>query len=157
AKDDWIVIAIGNDTLWQTFCKAVQRNDLASDGRFAGNRERTAHLTELNAILEPLFGRRTVAEWSSLFSEVGIPHSRINNIEQMMQSRQVHARNMIATVQDSLAGAVSVAGNPIKMTNLEDSTERPAIPELGEHTAAVLEALGYDDDQIAAMHDQGVI
>ncbi|MFW5826980.1 MAG: CoA transferase, partial [Alkalispirochaeta sp.] len=157
AKDDWIVIAIGNDTLWQTFCKAVERNDLASDGRFAGNRDRTTNLTELNKILEPLFARRTVGEWSSLFSEVGIPHSRINNIEQMMQSRQVQARNMIATVQDKIAGLVKVAGNPIKMTNLEDSTERPAIAELGEHTISVLEAIGYDDDQIAAMQEQGVI
>ena len=103
AKDDWLVVAIGNDTLWQTFCQAVNRNDLAADGRFATNPQRTANLEALNAILEPLFAQRTVGEWSSLFSEAGIPHSRINNIEQMMQSRQVQARNMVATVVDRIA------------------------------------------------------
>tara|TARA_B100000614_G_scaffold96547_1_gene87217 strand:+ start:110 stop:1303 length:1194 start_codon:yes stop_codon:yes gene_type:complete len=157
AKDDWLVVAIGNDTLWQTFCQTVNRNDLAADGRFATNPQRTANLEALNAILEPLFAQRTVGEWSSLFSEAGIPHSRINNIEQMMQSRQVQARNMVATVVDRIAGTVKVAGNPIKLSEMEDGTERPPIPELGEHTDDVLAALGFDDDQIHAMHQQGVV
>ncbi|MDA3951195.1 MAG: CaiB/BaiF CoA-transferase family protein [Spirochaeta sp.] len=157
ASDDWIVVAIGNDALWQTFCKTINRNDLAADGRFATNQKRTEHLTELNAVLDPLFLRRTVGEWSSLFSDAGIPHSRINKIEQVMQNRQVRARNMIVTVEDALAGTVSVAGNPIKMSSMEDPTTRPPIPELGEDTDDVLQALGYDDDQIAAMRRQGVI
>ncbi len=40
---------------------------------------------------------------------------------------------------------------------MEDSTERPPVPELGEHTADVLQSLGYDEDQIAAMRAQGVV
>ena len=157
AQDDWIVVAIGNDSLWQRFCAAVERNDLASDSRFSTNPARTTHLEELNTRLDPLFSQRTVAQWSSLFSEVGIPHSRINSIEQVMQNRQVQARNMIATVEDRLAGIVQVAGNPIKMSGMEDSTDRPPVPELGEHTESILTNLGYDEDQIAAMRDQGVV
>lgn len=157
AADDWFVVAIGNDALWQSFCAAVGRNDLAGDGRFATNPLRTKHLTELNAILEPLFAQKSVNEWATLFSSNGIPHSRINSIEQMMQNRQVRARNMIATVDDRLAGAVQVAGNPIKLSSMADETSRPPVPELGEHTADVLAGLGYDDDQIAALRAQGVI
>lgn len=157
ASDDWIVVAIGNDALWQTFCNAIGRNDLAADGRFETNQKRTQNLPELNSILEPLMATKTVGEWSSLFGGVGIPHSRINNIEQVMQNRQVRARNMIVDVEDRLAGTVSVAGNPIKMSGMEDPTSRPPVPELGEHTEAVLQHLGYDDDQIAAMRDHGVI
>lgn len=157
AADDWIVVAIGNDALWQTFCAAIQRNDLASDDRFSTNPKRTQHLEALNAILEPLIARKTVAEWSSLFAERGIPHSRINKIEQVLQNRQVQARNMVVTVEDRLAGTVSVAGNPIKMSAMDDPSTRPPIPELGEHTAAVLRSLGYDDDQIASMRETGVI
>ncbi|MCG8478041.1 MAG: CoA transferase, partial [Spirochaetales bacterium] len=103
AKDDWIVIAIGNDGLWQTFCEVVERTDLASDARFATNPKRTENLEELNAIVESLLAQRTVGEWSGIFSERGIPHSRINQIEQVVQNRQIHARNMIATVEDRLA------------------------------------------------------
>jgi CoA:oxalate CoA-transferase len=157
ASDDWIVVAIGNDALWQSFCTAVERNDLASDARFETNPKRTEHLDELNAILEPLFLRRTVAEWSSLFSHAGIPHSRINKIEQVLQNRQVRARNMVVTVEDTVAGTVSVAGNPIKMSGMDDPPTRPPIPELGEHTEQVLRAIGYTEDQIAGFREQGVV
>ncbi len=157
AADDWIVVAVGNDALWLKFCEAVQRNDLAADGRFATNPKRTQHLDELNAILEPLFRTHSVGEWISIFTKFGIPHSRINKIEQVMQNRQVRARNMIVTVEDKEAGTINVAGNPIKMSAMEDSPTRPPIPELGEHTEAVLRALGYDDDQIGAMRNQGVV
>jgi CoA:oxalate CoA-transferase len=157
AADDWFVVAIGNDTLWQTFCTAVGRNDLARDNRFATNPLRTEHLAELNAVLDQLFARKTVGEWSSIFSSAGIPHSRINQIEQVLQNRQVQARNMVATVHDRLAGTVHVAGNPIKMSNLPDSTDRPPVPELGEHTDAVLAAMGLSPDEIAAMHAEGVV
>lgn len=157
AQDDWLVIAIGNDTLWQTFCAAVGRNDLAGDGRFASNRDRTENLTALNEILDPLMKQKTVGDWCSVFSGAGIPHARINKIEQVLQNRQVRARNMIATVQDKMAGTISVAGNPVKMSGMEDTTDRPPLPELGEHTMDVLTALGFDDDQIAALREQGVV
>lgn len=157
ASDDWLVVAIGNDALWQRFCSVVHRNDLASDDRFSTNPKRTEHLVELNAVLEPLFQQKTVGEWSSLFGEMGIPHSRINNIEQVLQNRQVRARNMVVSVEDRLAGTVNVAGNPIKMSGMDDPTTRPPVPELGEHTVEVLQSLGYDEDQIAAMRTEGVI
>ena len=157
ASDDWIVVAMGNDAIWQRFCAAAGRNDLAADGRFGTNPDRTANIEELNAQLEPMFARRSLAEWSGILSEAGVPHSRINSIEQVMQDRQVQARKMIATVQDRLAGTVRVAGNPIKLSAMEDSTSRPPIPELGEHTAAVLAALGYDAERVAELRAAGVI
>lgn len=157
ASDDWIVVAMGNDAIWQRFCAAAGRNDLAADGRFATNPDRTRNIEELNKLLEPLFARRSVAEWSGILGEAGVPHSRINSIEQVLQDRQVRARNMIATVEDRLAGTVRVAGNPVKLSGMADSTTRPPVPELGEHTAEVLAALGFDANAIEQMRATGVI
>ncbi len=157
ARDDWMVIAVGNDAIWQRFCDATGRNDLAADGRFTTNEKRTTNLDALNEILEPLMQQRTVAEWSGIFTDAGIPNARINKIEQVMQNRQVQARKMIATVEDSVAGTVHIAGNPIKLSAMEDSTERPPIPELGEHTDDVLRLLGYSDQQLEAFRSEGVV
>ncbi|TVR68711.1 MAG: CoA transferase, partial [Spirochaetaceae bacterium] len=157
ARDNWMVIAIGNDALWQKFCEAAGRNDLAGDGRFTTNQDRTRNLDALNEILEPLMQQRTVGEWSGIFTGAGIPHSRINNIEQVLQNRQVQARAMIATVDDPVAGTVRVAGNPIKMSSMEDSTVRPPVPELGEDTDHVLESIGYSPEQIATLRAEGVV
>lgn len=157
AADDWFVVAIGNDKLWQKLCEVIGRNDMSSDNRFATNPQRTAHLEPLNAILDPLFAQKTVGDWSSVFSKHGIPHSRINQIEHVLQNRQVQARNMIVTVEDRLAGTVKVAGNPIKMSGMEDPTTRSPIPELGEHSVEVLTRLGYDAAAIDALRSRGVV
>ncbi|HOH47748.1 MAG TPA: CoA transferase, partial [Candidatus Cloacimonadota bacterium] len=59
ASDHYFVIAVGNDNLWSTFCKALNREELISDERFTTNRLRTKHIEELNSILEPIFSTRS--------------------------------------------------------------------------------------------------
>jgi CoA:oxalate CoA-transferase len=157
AKDDYIVVAMGNDALWQSFCAAVEREELATDERFATNRSRTDHIEELTTELEPLFGARSVAEWSALLSEAKIPHSRINTIDKVMEHPQVLARNMVVDVEDPVAGTVRIAGNPIKMSSLPDEPSRPPVPELGEHTREVLSGLGFSVAEISSLEEAGAV
>ncbi|MCK7488862.1 MAG: CoA transferase [Anaerotruncus sp.] len=58
ASDAWFVVAVGNDSLWKTFCGALDRPDLLADPRFASNGDRTKNLTELIPELERIFARR---------------------------------------------------------------------------------------------------
>ena len=157
ASDDYLVVAVGNDALWRTFCAAVGREDLATDARFLTNHDRTEHIDELNAILESLFAERSVEEWGSLLSTAKIPHSRINTIDKVMEHPQILARRMVVDVDDPVAGRVKIAGNPIKMSSLPDEPTRPRIPELGEHTSEVLRSLGYTQEEIDALASDGAI
>ncbi len=157
ASDDYLVVAVGNDGLWRTFCAAVGREDLATDARFLTNHDRTEHIDELNAILESLFAERSVEEWGSLLSTAKIPHSRINTIDKVMEHPQILARRMVVDVDDPVAGRVKIAGNPIKMSSLPDEPTRPRIPELGEHTSEVLRSLGYTQEEIDALASDGAI
>lgn len=155
--DDYIVVAMGNDNLWSAFCTAVQRPELASDPRFATNRDRTEHIDELNAIMEPLFRERTVDAWNELLDAAKIPHSRINTIDKVMTHPQVLARNMVVEVEDPVAGRVKIAGNPIKMSGFADETTRPRVPELGEHTDEVLASIGFATEEIARLKADGAV
>ena len=155
--DDYIVVAIGNDALWQTFCPAAGCADLVDDPRFATNKARTENIDALNALLEPLFAARPSAEWMSVLDAAKIPHSRINSIDTVMNHPQVASRNMIVTVEDAVAGTVRIAGNPIKMTSIPEEPTRPPIPELGEHTDEVLASLGYSSDQIERLRSDGAV
>lgn len=155
--DEWMVIAVGNDGLWRTFCDVLDRPDLASDERFVTNAARTENLEHLNQIIEPLLAARTAAAWTELFAARGIPHSTIDRIEQVMTNPQIRARNMLVQVDDPVAGTVQVAGNPIKMSSMADETTRPPVPELGEHTNEVLASLGYDQGQIEKLRAQRAV
>ncbi|MBN2051780.1 MAG: CoA transferase [Spirochaetales bacterium] len=156
AADEYIIIAVGNDSLWESFCGALEQPELAHDPRFTTNKDRTEHLQELNAILEPLILRRTAGEWEETLEKAQVPHSRINTVDRLMEHPQVLARNMLVSVDDSVAGPVRIAGNPIKISDMEDRVTRPRVPELGEHTEEVLTALGYTGEEIVAFKEEGV-
>lgn len=157
-RDDYIVVAMGNDALWASFCAAVDRRELTTDERFATNHARSENIEALNAeVMEPLFASRGSAAWMETLQEARIPHARINTIDKVMSHPQVLARKMVVSVDDPVAGRVRIAGNPIKMTNLPDEESRPRIPELGEHTDSVLAALGMNAEEIASLRKRGAV
>ena len=157
-KDRHFVIAVGNDTLWQSLCKALERDDLLADSRFATNRLRTDNIDELNRILEPIFATRNSHDWLALMETAGIPCAPINDVEAVMQDEQVKARNMIVEVEDKLAGNIKIAGNPIKMSTVPESPTRAGVPEIGEHNHEVYSALlGLTPDEIKTLESEGVI
>ncbi|MDY0095709.1 MAG: CaiB/BaiF CoA-transferase family protein, partial [Candidatus Vecturithrix sp.] len=158
AKDDYIIIPVGNNNLWQVFCQAVGREDLIEHEKFATNKLRTEHLEELIPLLEVEIGQKTVAEWSEIFEQASFPCSPINTIDKVMTNRQLLARNMFVQVEDKEIGSVKIVGNPIKMTSIEEETSRPPAPEIGEHTDKILTTfLGYTNEQITRLREEGVI
>ena len=158
AKDDYIVLPIGNDNLWVKFCKIIEREELITDIKFASNGARTENLELLIPLLEDIFVTRTAKQWIELFEEQGIPCGPINNIEKVINDEQVIARNMIVEVEDERAGRTKIAGNPIKMTSIPEEKKRDPAPKLGEHTSEVLtKYLKYDDEKLKQLRKDGVI
>jgi CoA:oxalate CoA-transferase len=158
ASDDYMVIAVGNDVLWQNFCTALERPDLTAHEQFSTNKLRTENIAELAKILEVEFGRKTVEEWCELFERHGVPYSPINKIDKVIQHPQVLARNMIVDVHDPEIGTIKIAGNPIKMTSIPEESNRKTAPAIGEHTNEILrEYLGLSDDDIKQLSQEGVI
>lgn len=158
ASDKYFVIAVGNDNLWKAFCEAIENPQLYADLSFSTNRLRTDNIGPLNSILEPAFASKTAAEWLIIMEKAGIPCAPINDIEAVMQDPQVLYRNMIVEVQDDMAGTVKIAGNPIKMTNVPESSIRDKVPEIGEHNSEIYSGwLGYSENDLAELKVQGVI
>ncbi|MCX7701977.1 MAG: CoA transferase, partial [Gemmataceae bacterium] len=75
--DHWLVLAIGNDGQWQSFCRAVGRSELAQDPRFATNDSRVLHREPLVAIVGEIMKQRTTAEWLSILEQARVPHAEV--------------------------------------------------------------------------------
>lgn len=158
AKDDFLVIALGNDNFWGKFCTAINNADLINDGRFKTNELRTKNLSALEPILTEAIAKKTAAEWFEIFDDSQIPYSPINTIDKVMKHRQILSRNMIVEVADKKAGSIKIAGNPIKMTSIEEKKHREPAPDVGEHNEKILQKfLGYSIAEIAILKDEGVI
>jgi CoA:oxalate CoA-transferase len=156
-SDGHVMLAIGNDRLWQRFCTAVGREGLAADPRFATNDLRTRNYAELLPLMQGILWSRPTAWWLEQMERAGIPCGPINTIDRLASDPQVAAREMIQEVLDPVAGPMKMAGVPIKFSGTPGAIAGPA-PALGQHTGEVLSRLlGLDPAEVARLRDAGVV
>ena len=108
ASDGFIVIAVGNDALFEKLCNTIGRSELASDPRFATNEDRTRNQPALKAYLEETFAGDGVEKWLARMRDAGIPCSPVNDVAKVLSDPQVAARNMVVTAEDPDVGAVQM-------------------------------------------------
>ena len=141
-KDGYIIIAAGNDQLFDKLCGALGAPALATDLRFQSNAARINNVAALTDEIEARLMSASAREWIARIEQAGVPCGPINNVEQVLAEPQVKARNMVVHTDDPVAGEVHMAGNPIKLSAYDDPSARPHAPELDEHRAAILRELG---------------
>jgi crotonobetainyl-CoA:carnitine CoA-transferase CaiB-like acyl-CoA transferase len=156
ASDGEVVIAVGNDDIWRTFCEAAGLAAVASDLRFANNRARVEHYDELKAILDRTFAARTRDEWLRVLREAGIPCGSVRDVPEVLADPQLKERAMIAELHHPTVGPINVIGSPIKLSATPPSIRTPP-PTLGQHRESILTELGYDRQSIVALEAAGVI
>ncbi len=137
-KDSYIIIAAGNDKLFNELCSALQKKDLIKNAKFATNDQRCRNMSELKEIFEEILIKKKTSEWINIFSPRKIPCGPINNIKEAVENEQTKARNMIVKTYHKKIGEFKLAGNPIKMSNYNDETLRGEIPDLDEHRQKIL-------------------
>jgi CoA:oxalate CoA-transferase len=158
ASDGHMIVAIGNDNLWQQFCKLVVRPDLATDDRYLTNKSRTDNWATLEPALSAIFKERTISEWIEALEGMGIPCGPINTVDKVLQDPQIQARQMIEESVHPVAGKIRMAGSPVKMSAVPDTVVRFPAPVLGQHTEESLKSLlGLTDDEIKHLRDKGAI
>ena len=155
-QDGWIAIAAANDRQWQELCTLAGWGDLVADPRYATNPLRVENRRTLIPTLEERFRQRTSAEWEQSLLQVNIPCSPINTLDQVFADPQVLARDMLVELPHPTAGNVRLVGSPLKLSRTPVCLEQPP-PLLGQHTAEVLVELGYSQEEIDRLRDQGSV
>ena len=136
-KDSYIVIAAGNDKLFEGMCKVLNIN-LHNNDKFKTNANRNKNIDELKRTLENVLKEKTTIEWCKILEENKIPCGPINNIKEVVESPQTKARNMIVSALHNKIGEFKMPGNPIKMSSYEDPETRGEIPNLDQHREKIL-------------------
>jgi crotonobetainyl-CoA:carnitine CoA-transferase CaiB-like acyl-CoA transferase len=154
-SDGYMIIAVGNDAQFVRLCAAAGLTELASDPRFATNKQRVSHRGLLIETLARATRTRTTAQWIADLENVGVPCGPINAIDAVFADPQVRERGMQVELPHPLAGAIPLVANPLRLSATPVSY-RSAPPTLGAHTREVLgERLGLlasDIDALIAKH-----
>jgi CoA:oxalate CoA-transferase len=156
-KDNWIVVAIGNDMLWQKFCAALAQPALAEDPRFLTNDLRTQNRVDLVQILEGVTSTKTTAEWMLALEEYGLPYSPVHTVDQMVQDPNINYRQMVVEIEQPDVGSMKIVGSPFHLSETPGAVTQPA-PLLGQHTVEVLTGvLDYSANKVQQLIDEEVV
>ncbi|GAI95653.1 unnamed protein product, partial [marine sediment metagenome] len=157
-KDSWVIIACGNQVIWERFCKVICREDLLEVEEFKTNEKRTENYEKVKPILDEIVIQKTTEEWLEIFESVSVPASAINSVDKLFNDPQVKARKMIIEAEQPGMGKMHLAGNPIKLSTLTEEVVTDPAPNIGEHTDEILQGfLNYSDAKINQLKKQKVV
>ena len=133
-KDGWIFVMCMTQKFWLSLAKAMGREELLAESRFADPNIRAVHRAALSDALDPTFRTRTTAEWLTAFNGL-LPAAPVYRLDQALDSGFARDTGMVAAVPHPVKGSLRVIANPLRIDG-----ERPA--------QAACSALGADNETL---------
>ena len=155
ADGETVFLGLQNEREWVRFCAEVlERPELASDPRFDANAKRVANRDALETAIREVFATLTAAAIVARLDAAQIANGRMNSVAQLAEHPQLRARDRWCEVPSS-AGPLRATLPPATLDGAEPRMD--AVPEVGEHTDALLAELGFAPDTVEAWRRAGVV
>lgn len=149
-------IAVGNEKQWRAFCALLDVPHATADPRFDTGAHRSSNRDALTSLIESRLTLRPAADWVPIISAASIPCGPIFTYTQAFASDQVAALELVQARSRADGSTLPMVRGPLSLDGVASSvTSVP--PRLGEHTAAVLQELGFSDSEIEALDSTGRI
>lgn len=149
-----INIAVGSDKQWQSFCQLLGVPLAVEDPRFVTGADRSANRDQLTELVEACLSSKNADEWVALISQAGIPCGPIYNYKQALASEQVAALGLVQQSQRRDGSSLPLLRGPLSLNGEASEIHSPP-PLLGEHTAEVLQDLGFSVEEIQRLDAAG--
>lgn len=155
--DRFILLAIVNpDVYWEEFCVVLGRPDLLADQRFSNMEARQRHGEECVALLDGVFGSKTLDSWCQAFSNFSGAWAPVQQPYDVLQDPQAR-ENGFFTELTELEPPLEVVSSPVTFDELDGPRRMPPAPEVGQQSEEILSELEFSWDDITELKDEDVI
>ena len=158
AKDGYVIIACGNQKLYEKFCNEVVNMPwMITDERFLTVPLRVENNEIQKKYIEEWTTQYTVDEVVDIVLSHGIPAGPIYNVKQITEDHHIaEVREMFIDIDHPIIGKMTVNGCPVKLMDAMPRINRPG-PTLGQHNEEIYKAIGYTYDELEEMKKENVI
>ena len=147
-SDSHIILAVGNDSQFRSFCTVA--------GRVLHNSDRLKHRDILVRMIREIIRTRTKRDWIESLEAANVPCGPINNYQEVFEDPQVVHRGLKVDIPHP-HGTVSTPANPMRFSETPITYEVPP-PLLGQHTDEVLSGLlGVGADELVKLKASGIV
>ena len=133
-KDDYLMVAAGNDNIFKKLCLALGDPPLLRQDLYQKNSSRVENRSSLLGIIEPIFKTKTTASWIQILTKYEVPCSAINSIDNVVDNEQTKALEIFQASPDDNG---NVCGLPLSINGIRPPFEKPA-PNLGQHNKEII-------------------
>jgi formyl-CoA transferase len=157
ADGRYMVLSVSTDRIWLRMTEATGHPEWATDPRFLGNPQRTAHADEVDAAVSEWFASHTAADAQRILDEAGVPVCPIYSIADIFADPHYQARGDIILPEDPDIGPVPMPAVLPRFSRTPGQV-RFVGPALGAHNAEVYGGLlGLSPDEQTRLRETGVI
>ena len=153
----WLAIAhLDPDRWWAKVCGALGLEKLINDPKYSTFAARSDNRKELVALFDEAFASKTRDEWMKILEEHGCIFTPIQSIPEVVEDPQLLANKYVIDINHPTYGQTKTMGFPWDLSDTPASWRRRA-PKLGEHTEEVLLEIGYSQEELAKLREEGAI
>lgn len=132
-------------------CRAVGREDFIPHENATGQKQE-----EIFAAFREIFLTRTRDEWFDLLGETDVCVGKVNTFDELAADPHLAHRQMIVEIEHPTIGKVKQVGISVKLSETPGKI-RSLAPSSGEHTNETLTGLGYSEQRINELRQEGII
>ena len=146
-KDDYWLFINGRpgEPDWPDVARAIGREDLLEDERFASLRDRRRNGVALIALMDEAFAQKTIDEWKPILDKAGLIWSPVQTFEQAFEDKQMHEAGVYVDMPKADGSTYKNIASPIRFGD-ESTDPKGPLPEIGQHTMDVLDQVGIDEE-----------
>ena len=150
-----VVIGANGDSIFIRLMRAMEREDIATDPRYADNPGRVEHQAFIDGAIAQWTGARSSSEVIDALEQADVPVGPIYNVADMMTDPHFQARGMFEHVSTD-QGELDIPAILPKLSATPGATDWPGGP-VGTHTDEILDSIGFSSDELRALRADGDI